>query len=135
MRQAIELPAQKSYPRVDQTLKGTLRGNIDMDVFRFDGTQVLFHQPIPTATLKTSGVDYCMFVVCKKGVTQLLGCPAGTRAKGAFVGMGKGCCRDKPGKLSVNFNCTGTTDESATVFMRLEQTENRCTDYEVTYRF
>ncbi|MBI3073554.1 MAG: hypothetical protein HYY84_15695 [Deltaproteobacteria bacterium] len=135
MRQAIELPALKSYPRVDQTLKGTLRGNIDMDVFRFDGTQVPLHQPIPTATIKTAGVDYCMFVVCKKGVTQLVGCPAGTRVKGAFVGMGKGCCRDKPGQLSVNFNCVGTTDESATVFMRLEQTENRCTDYEVTYRF
>jgi phospholipase C len=125
----------RSLFRKKQVLRGTLRGNADVDVYRYFGQDRILCSADPVATLNTPGVELCTFVVCKTGATQVTGCSEGTFVKGMSSGMGQGCCRDTKGSVKLKYNCKGTTDESATVFFRLKQPENRCTQYEVQYAF
>lgn len=116
-------------------LKGTLQGAADVDFFKFHGKDARLCVTNAFAKINTPGVRLCMLAVCDEGLAQLKSCGKGAYKGSAMMGMGSGCCRDTVGDIKMDFDCKGTRNESATMYLRLSQKENRCIQYDVEYHF
>lgn len=115
------------------SLSGVIKPGGDIDFFKFNGLDDLCVVD-PTISTQTSGVEICVFPVCKNGdpSTTVKGCKQGTSAT---EGSYKGCCRNTPGTAQADIDCTGLND-SATVYIRVKGTNpNACTPYDVSYHY
>ncbi len=120
-----------------QTFNGVLDGDVDVDWFVFHGNWQQCGQvqtdPLVSNTLTASDtVRMCVFVECDQGNNQFM-CPMGTMMQMSPDGL-PGCCG--MGTMEFVLNCQGTGNESANVFVRLDQAPaDACVDYSVEYSY
>ena len=115
------------------TVSGVLNGPVDVDFFKLNVSDGLGHLLQPATSIKTSGVEMCVFVKCPSGSSSNVTCKGGGVAKKSDIGT-DGCCATGPSAATPDWNCGGTND-SATLFFRVKQTANKCTPYSLTYAF
>lgn len=113
---------------------GVVKGAVDVDFYKFTGTDGYGAVVDPTLTSASSGVEMCMYVACLAGTgVDLKSCTGGAKATS---GIGNpGCCFTAPGATTLDYDCAGSTSESATVFIRVKQTGNLCLPYTASYHF
>lgn len=115
------------------TITGTMNGAVDVDMYKFQGTDTFGCEVNPTASSSTTGLELCVFVACMSGSIDFKGCSGGVQ-KTSDIGD-PGCCVATPGTTTLDYNCVGTTSESANVFIRVKQTGTTCLPYSVAYHF
>ena len=115
------------------TKSGVANGILDKDFYKFLGTDNFGFGCVVGATAGTTAaeLEVCMFVKCKTGDTDFQGCTKGTQAT-SDIGM-KGCCANSPGTVELDYNCTGTTDESGDFYMRVKARVDKCIPYTLSY--
>ncbi len=130
----------KDLPNIDDcdgsggTKTGVAAGVVDTDFYHFKASDTFLCTISPTASSKTAGLELCMFSKCQTGTsTDFQGCTQGTE-KTSSLGV-KGCCVNTPGTLAYDYNCNGTTDEAADVFIRVKGTTDACQVYSFSYNF
>lgn len=130
--------AAKGLPAVSDcdaqvTKSGVANGILDKDFYKFLGTDNFGFGCVVGATAGTTAaeLEVCMFVKCKTGDTDFQGCTKGTQAT-SDIGM-KGCCANSPGTVELDYNCTGTTDESGDFYMRVKARVDKCIPYTLSY--
>ena len=112
---------------------GILDGDEDVDWFRYDGDDVSLCNVNPARTIAAdAGLRLCKFAECVEGETEL-DCPKGTTQTNSPDGR-LGCCADASFELS-DINCTGTLDDDAAVFLRVDQGQAQCVAYTLTYHY
>ena len=80
------------------------------------------------------GLRICKFAECEGGVEITeFDCPAETEAATSPQGR-PGCCAPM-GIALADANCTGGLDDTMQVFLRVDQAEAACVDYELIYHF
>lgn len=113
------------------SVHGVSAGVGDVDWMVFHGTDTFGCSVDPTLSINATGVRLCAFALCDDGTTTIQNCNGATAATSP-AGT-HGCCTTTK-NLSVQINCSGTND-SAAIFMRVDQTENQCVAYDVAYHF
>jgi hypothetical protein len=113
-------------------VNGVLNGPVDVDFYKLNVSDDFGHLLQPDTQIKTSGVEMCVFVKCPSGGASVT-CNGGGVAKKSDIGT-DGCCATGPSGATPTWNCSGT-DDGATLFFRIKQTQNKCTPYSFTYAF
>lgn len=105
---------------------GVLHDEKDVDVYTFQGSDT-FGCSVNAYAKATGDVWMCLKPVCKTGSTTYKGCTKGTRT-------GDDCCGNE---VEADFNCAGTTDESAVVTIRITSTSTllTCGAYTIQYHY
>lgn len=114
---------------------GTLDGPDDIDWYRYSGNDTLLGNVDPARFVKANGhLRLCKFAECEGGVgVTEFDCPAETEAATSPAGR-PGCCAPTGIPLG-DANCTGGIDDDMQVFIRLDQAEQACVDYELLYHY
>jgi hypothetical protein len=113
-------------------VKGVSSGTGDVDWMVFHGTDTFGCSVDPTVQIDASGVRLCAFALCDDGTTTIQDCNGATAATSP-AGT-HGCCTTGTKSMTVSINCSGTND-SAAIFIRVDQTQNQCVAYDVAYHF
>jgi hypothetical protein len=103
---------------------GVLHDEKDVDVYTFEGSDT-FGCSVNAYAKATGDVWMCLKPVCKTGSTTYKGCTKGTRT-------GDDCCGNE---VEADFNCSGTTDESAVVTIRVSSTDTLLTCGAYTFQY
>lgn len=116
------------------TINGVLVGDTDVDFSTFFGVDSMacgFNNPFIGLTLSASDtVRLCVFTDCANG-NPMFTCPQGTMNSMSPDGL-PGCCGS--GDMKFQFNCSQSQNESADVFIRVDQAPvDACVDYTVGY--
>jgi hypothetical protein len=108
------------------TVTGVLSSDADVDTLRFIGEDT-FGCAVNAYAKVTGPVRVCLAPVCTVGDTNLKGCTKGTRE-------GDECCGTE---VEASFNCTGTTKDSARVYLTVEPNGaiDACSAYSVKYHY
>jgi hypothetical protein len=114
-------------------ITGVMNGPVDVDFYKFEGDDTWTGTVDPTVSSGTTGLEVCMFVACMNGPVDFKGCSGGTM-KNSDIGN-PGCCVATPGTTTLDYNCVGTTSESANVFIRVKQVADKCLPYSLDYHF
>lgn len=117
------------------SVPAVLADGADTDFFHFQGDDVFGSGcAVNPSVAVSSSADarVCVFVECNEGDTELT-CPAGTTDAVSPNGR-PGCCAtgDVP---EIDLSCTGFGDDSADVFVRVDQAAEVCTHYGLVIRF
>lgn len=119
------------------SIAGVLDHEDDEDWFSYNGidTTTITPQVAPARTLVADGsLRLCKFLECPDGIASTeVTCPDNADLAMAPGGQ-PGCCAGE-GFAMPDFNCTGTTDDSAQVFIRIDQGGSQCVEYTVTYEY
>jgi hypothetical protein len=130
----------KALPNIDDdddsggTVTGMMHGEVDVDFYKFQGTDSGFGFVNPTVSSGTTGLELCMFVACMSGTMQWKGCSNGGQHKKSDIGN-DGCCVATPSSTTLDYDCDGTGSESSNVFIRVKQIGDQCLPYSVDYHF
>ena len=114
------------------TISGVSSGVGDVDWMVFHGTDTFGCSVDPTVQIDATGVRLCAFALCGDGTTTVQSCGGGTSA--ISPAGTHGCCTTSTKSMTVQINCSGTND-SAAIFVRVDQTQNQCVAYDVAYHF
>ena len=119
---------------MDGTITGVLNGDGDIDFSTFHGVDSMacgFNNPFIGLTLTASdAVRLCVFTDCDNG-TPMFMCPQGSMFAMSPSGL-PGCCGN--GDMQFQFNCSQSQNESADVFVRVDQAPvDACVDYTIGY--
>lgn len=89
----------------------------------------------PDREIVTDGaVRICKFAECLNGLPNTdLSCPPGTMSAMSPAGR-PGCCGSSGFNMGV-FNCTGTIDDSAYIYIRIDQGSPQCVEYTLNYHY
>lgn len=114
---------------------GVLEGPDDIDWYRYSGNDTLLGNVDPARFVKANGgLRLCKFAECEDGVEVTeFECPAETEAAVSPAGR-PGCCAPMGIALG-DANCTGGIDDDMQVFLRIDQAEQACVDYELIYHY
>lgn len=114
---------------------GILDGPDDVDWYRYSGNDTVLGNVDPARFVKADGgLRLCKFAECEDGVEATeFECPAETEAAVSPVGR-PGCCAPMGIALG-DANCTGSIDDDMQVFLRIDQAEQACVDYELIYHY
>lgn len=121
-----------------KTFTGTLSGNEEEWLFYEGDDNFGFSCSVdPTRTLSPTdkGLRLCKFFECLSGKTEFT-CPGGTTK--ATSGNGRAGCCGSQGFTVSDLNCTGTIDDVAYVYMRIDHPQpsaNHCIDWTLTYKY
>ncbi len=119
------------------SIAATLDHEDDVDWFRYSGEDNFGLPPgvAPGRELSANGgLRMCKFFECSDGIAVVeFECPAESELAQSPAGR-PGCCGMGTIQLD-DFNCTGGTDDSAQVFIRLDNADAQCVDYTVGYEF
>lgn len=133
--EATILPFTQDCDFDGSTISGTLDDEQDVDWYRYLGSDVLPCFVDPTRGLVADGsLQLCKFIECDSELDYLT-CPNPTT--GAMSPEGRsGCCHDAGFSLVNNedYVCSGL-DDSATVYLRVDQGGATCVEYTVDYHF
>ena len=113
------------------SVKGVSSGIGDVDWMVFHGTDTFGCSVNPTLQIDAAGLRLCAFSLCDDGTTTIQNCNGATSATSP-AGT-HGCCTTTK-NLSVQIGCSGTND-SAAIFVRVDQTQNQCVAYDVAYHY
>ncbi len=116
-------------------VSGSLHHPGDVDWYVYHGDDDFGSMVDPARELVASGgLRLCKFVECDVGLADTeLECPVGTDY--ALSTMARpGCCDDTDFELA-DLNCTGTTEDSANVYIRVDQPSRECISYSISYHY
>lgn len=131
---AKALPDTSDADNSVKTVNAVLNGPVDVDFFKFHMADEFGSSVQADFQIQTAGVEMCVFVKCDGGETTVSSCTGGV-LKTSDIGT-KGCCATGPSQVTPNWDCPGITDnDSASFFVRLKQTQDKCTSYSWSYRF
>ena len=116
------------------SIVGVLDGATDVDFSTFfgvDSQACNFQNPVIGLTLTASdAVRLCVYTDCDNG-TPMFTCPMGSMSAMSSTGL-PGCCG--AGDMSFQFNCSQSQDESADVYISVDQAPaDSCVDYTIAY--
>lgn len=119
---------------MDGSIVGVLDGDTDVDFSVFHGVDSMacgFNNPFIGLTLTANDtVRMCVYTDCDNG-TPMFMCPQGAMNSMSPGGL-PGCCGN--GDMTFQFNCSQSQNESAKVFVSLDQAPvDSCVDYTVAY--
>ncbi len=119
------------------SVAGVLDHAEDEDWFTYNGfdTTTVTPQVAPTRTLVADGsLRLCKFLRCPDALESTeVTCP--DNAELAMAPGGEpGCCASE-GFAMPDFNCAGGNDDSAQVWLRVDQAGAQCVEYTVTYEY
>ncbi len=118
-------------------MHGTIAGPTDIDWFTYEGKDSIGCLVNPTLTVvsTTGPLQVCSYFFCTAGTASVT-CPAGTMSDTDPFGD-PGCCGDANSNYTVNLDCKGTTDGSASVYLRVTDPTSSavCTDYDLTFHY
>ncbi|MBL8942834.1 MAG: hypothetical protein JNK45_06800 [Myxococcales bacterium] len=119
------------------SIAGELDHDTDVDWFTYAGEDNLGVGPgvAPTRNLDADGgLRLCKFLECPSGIADTeVTCPDGSDLAQSPGGR-PGCC----GAASIampDFNCAGTTDDSAQVYIRVDNAALQCVQYTISYEY
>ncbi len=117
------------------SIAGELDHADDVDWFTYAGIDELGPGVAPTRDIDTDGeLRLCKFLECPDGILETeVTCPEGS-ALAQSPGGRPGCCGDASIAMP-DFNCTGTTDDSAQVYIRIDNAVPQCVQYTISYEF
>lgn len=119
------------------TISGVIAGAGDVDWFRYDGKDEFLNSVDPTREFLANGAQLriCKFIQCNKGNPDFGACPSGTTSQISPEGR-PGCCGSFGFSLSLECGGALQTDESATVYMRVDSPAGEtCAEYTINYHF
>jgi hypothetical protein len=107
----------------------------DEDWFTYTGTDAFGCIVDPEREIVTEGsLRICKFAECLNGLENTeLTCPPGTQSATSPAGR-PGCCGSSGFKMGV-FDCAGTINDSANVYIRIDQGVPQCTQYTLNYHY
>ncbi|MBW2453903.1 MAG: hypothetical protein JRI68_05315 [Deltaproteobacteria bacterium] len=119
------------------TISGTIAGGADIDWFYYEGNDKPIYVVNPTRGLSSdfSGLRLCVFFQCLNGDT-LFTCPQSTTPATSPHNR-EGCCGTAGFEVE-DLDCTGTWDEHAYVYIRVDDPNgatDTCADYVVSYHY
>lgn len=116
---------------------GELDHASDEDWYTYQGLDNVGLPPgvAPARTLMTDGgLRLCKFLQCTDDAAEaVVSCPDGSEATDSPSGR-HGCCANDSIAMP-DFDCTGTLDDSARVWIRVDQGQAQCVEYTVSYEF
>lgn len=131
---AKALPSTNDGDNSTHAIKGTLNGPVDVDFYKLHMDDQFGSSIDANFQVETTGVEMCVFVKCAAGETSVTGCSGGVVGVSS-IGT-KGCCATGPSQVTPQWDCPGFTDnDSADFFIRVKQTQNKCTSYSLSYHF
>lgn len=116
-------------------VSASLHSPIDVDWFSYHGDDDITGNVNPEREVVSSaGLRLCKFLECDNGLAQTtVECPAGTDY--ALSPMARpGCCANGDVPLP-DLDCDGTTNDSAMVFIRIDEPAEDCVTYSVAYHY
>lgn len=116
-------------------VSGSLHHDGDVDWFVYQGDDDITGNVDPARDIVASaGMRVCKFIECDNGLDATeFECPAGTDYALSPQSR-QGCCSD--GAIALDdLNCTGTIEDNARVYIRLDQPEDTCVTYSVAYHY
>ncbi|MEM6788062.1 MAG: hypothetical protein AAF715_11145 [Myxococcota bacterium] len=116
-------------------VSGTL-GPGDFDWFTYEGDDVFMCVVDPTRSFTSSGpLRLCKFVACTDpNATTTFTCPSGT-VDAQSAGGRAGCCGMAGFEID-DLDCTGTLDENAEVWVRIDRPSGTgCDSYTLSYHY
>lgn len=112
---------------------GNLRAVDDVDWYFFHGTDEFFSSVDPSSQVVGEGLRACMFIQCEGGDPEF-DCPSDTVA--ANEGGLPGCCWNGEQEVKFGLNCTGSVDDDAKVFAKVEDPDGPgCVSYTLNYHY
>lgn len=114
---------------------GTLNGPEDVDWYRYTGDDDAFSFVDPSRFVDaTAGVRFCKFAECENGLDNTeFPCPDGTEQATSPAGR-PGCCAPLGMEIG-DANCSGVVEDNMFIYMRVDQGEEACVDYQLIYHF
>jgi hypothetical protein len=117
------------------SVAGVLDHGDDEDWFTYTGDDDLGYVVDPTREIVTDGeLRICKFAECLDGleITEIA-CPPGTNEDTSPAGR-PGCCSDEGFEMGA-FNCGDTSEDSAYIYIRLDQPVQQCVSYTLNYHY
>jgi hypothetical protein len=107
----------------------------DVDWYRYLGQDDFPSNVDPARELVASGgLRLCKFLECDNGLAETeFECPVGTQY--ALSTMARPGCCSSDGFALADLNCTGVTEDNATVYIRVDQPDAACVTYAVSYHY
>ncbi|MCH9688013.1 MAG: hypothetical protein K0V04_41670, partial [Deltaproteobacteria bacterium] len=107
----------------------------DVDWYQYQGDDDVTGNVNPEREVVASaGLRLCKFLECNVGLDETeFECPVGTQY--GLSPMGRAGCCAEGGVALPDLNCTGTFDDSATVYIRVDAPERPCVTYSVAYHY
>jgi hypothetical protein len=117
------------YPHFE----GVLDGPNDVDWFTYVGTDAFGAAVDPARNLTVvGGARICKFAACISGSTTVV-CSGGAQDATSPSDL-PGCCGSGSIALS-DVDCSGTVDDDAVMYIRLDQAVDACVGYAVDYHY
>jgi hypothetical protein len=114
------------------TLAGVLAGAADVDWYSYSGTDVSLADVDPTRTFSGGLARVCKFARCINGGATDVICSGGATAATSPTGA-SGCCDTNT--FDMEIDCPGTSDDDATVYVRVDQPTSDCVGYSIGYHY
>ena len=131
IQQATYLGAIDDCDGSGSSFSGVLDGN-DVDWFYYQGSDAFGCAVGPVRTINADAqVRICKYIECLSGTPEFT-CPANAALDNA--GGLPGCCAQDG--LDFGINCTGTSDDSANVYLRIDKPSGfSCVSYSVSFHY
>ncbi len=119
------------------SVSGVIAGPDDVDWFYYEGDDGIgcIVDPTRAVVQSVSGLRLCVFIECLSGTAEF-SCPAPSTSATSPEGR-PGCCHSADFDIT-DLNCTGSLDEHAFVYIRLDQPGgawDTCNAYTLDYHY
>jgi hypothetical protein len=136
---SLSIPALTDCDSDGGVVSGVIAGPSDVDWFTYRGNDTSLCSVDPYVFFDTSdpGVRICLFLECEAGPTELTACPVGSDAS-VSPGGRAGCCNTSGFDIADSFNCSGSIDDNAYVYMRVDHPQappDTCDSYVLSYHY
>lgn len=132
---AVDLGEINDNDNSGSSVAGVLDHADDADWFVYVGDDDVGFVVDPTREITADGgLRLCKFLECVDGIDVTEApCPPGTTDATSPAGR-PGCCDDTGFEMGA-LNCTGTSEDAATVYIRIDQPSQQCVEYTLQYHF
>lgn len=115
-------------------ISGVIDHADDVDWYSYNGDDDFGTVVDPTRAITADGgLRVCKFMECLNGLPNTeVECPTGADLAMSPAGR-PGCCSTDG--FDVPLDCSGTTDDSAAVFIRIDNPGNQCVSYTIDYHY
>jgi hypothetical protein len=132
--QAFFLGSITDCESVFETVSGILGGPADTDWYTYNGSDAPLCISDPSFSISGSnGLRRCLYVVCDSGSAAFT-CPAGSTQNTSPDGK-NGCCTTDDFLTINDLDCMGGSDDSVSMWLRIDQTQEECNEYSGTVNF
>ncbi len=133
----LKAEAISDWDGAGDSISGTIAGGADIDWFYYEGNDQIGYVVDPSRQVSTDfgGLRLCVFFQCLNGSTTFTCPPSTTPATSPH--NRDGCCATT-GFVVEDLDCTGSWDEHAYVYMRVDDPKgvpDTCADYVLSYHY